>query len=181
MSTPDSPHVLWKRAILHVDMDAFFVNVHLLDHPEDRGIPLVIGGRPEERGVVASASYEARQYGIRSAMPSATALRLCPELKFANLNRPRIRECSQRVMNLLGEYGPLEKMSVDEAYVDLSGQERPEMLALSIREWVKAETNLPASVGLASSKLVAKVASDYEKPEGCTIVRPGEEAAFLAP
>jgi DNA polymerase-4 len=162
-------------------MDAFFVNVHLLDHPEDSGIPLVIGGRPEGRGVVASASYEARRYGIHSAMPSATALRLCPELKFAGFNRPRIRECSQQVMNLLREYGPVEKMSVDEAYVDLSGQERPETLAVSIRERVKAETALPASVGLATSKLVAKVASDHDKPEGCTIVRPGEEAAFLAP
>jgi DNA polymerase-4 len=173
--------MIWPRAILHLDMDAFFVNVHILDHPEDGGIPLVVGGRPEERGVVASASYEARRRGIHSAMPSITAVRLCPEVKFVGHNWPRIRECSRQVMNILGEYGPLEKMSVDEAYVDLSQQADPKRLAGEIRQRVKAETRLPASIGLATSKLVAKVASDHDKPEGSTIILPGEEAAFLAP
>jgi DNA polymerase-4 len=162
-------------------MDAFFVNVHILDHPEDGGIPLIVGGRPEHRGVVASASYEARERGIHSAMPASTAVRLCPEVKFVGHNWPRIKECSRRVMEILGDYGPLEKMSVDEAYVDLSDHDAPETLAGEIRRKVKAETGLPASVGLATSKLVAKVASDHDKPEGNTIVRPGEEAAFLAP
>lgn len=171
----------WKRAILHLDMDAFFVNVHLLDHPEDRGVPLAIGGKPDQRGVVASASYEARAFGIRSAMPMARAVRLCPTLKIARHNWSRIRESSQQVMGILGEYGPLEKMSVDEAYVDISAHEDVEALVERIRQQVKRETNLPASVGLATSKLVAKVASDYDKPEGCTVVPPGEEAAFLGP
>lgn len=171
----------WPRAILHLDMDAFYVNVHLLDHPEDAGLPLVVGGRPEGRGVVASASYEARRFGVRSAMPAATALRLCPDLKFANHNWPRIKTCSRQVMDLLRQIGPVEQMSVDEAYVDLSAHNPPETAAIALRRRVKEETGLPASVGLATSKLVAKVASDYDKPEGCTIVRPGQEEEFLAP
>lgn len=162
-------------------MDAFFVNVHLLDHPEDAGIPLAVGGQPDERGVVTSASYEARQFGVRSAMPTAQALRLYPQLKVVAANWGRIRECSRGVMALLGEYGPLEKMSVDEAYIDLSGVADPVAPAGEIRERMPAEMKLPASVGLATSKLVAKVASDFNKPRGLTIVRPGEEAAFLAP
>jgi len=172
---------IWPRAILHLDMDAFYVNVHLLDHPEDAGIPLVVGGRPDGRGVVASASYEARRFGIHSAMAAATAIRLCPHLKFVNRNGPQIRACSQQVMAVLESYGPVEQMSVDEAYVDLSDRPVPAALAPAIQHRVRRETGLPASVGLATSKLVAKVASDYDKPEGCTIVAPGEEAAFLAP
>lgn len=174
----------WPRAILHVDMDAFFVNVHLLEHPEDRGLPLAVGGNPHGRGVVASASYEARQFGVHSAMPSAKALQLCPDLKFVRHNWANIKTCSRQVMDLLSQYGPLEQMSVDEAYVDISNtavQDQPERIALLMREQVRRETNLPASVGLATSKLVAKVASDFDKPEGCTIVAPGEEATFLAP
>lgn len=169
----------WERAILHLDMDAFFVNVHLLDHPEDKGAPLAVGGRPEGRGVVASASYEARRFGVRSAMPAARALRLCPQIKFVGRDWSRIRACSRQVMGILREYGPVEQVSVDEAYVDLSDQREPATLAQAIRERVQAETGLPASVGLAPNKLVAKVASDHDKPEGCTVIRPGEEAAFL--
>ena len=171
----------WPRAILHVDMDAFFVNVHLLDHPEDAGIPLAVGGQADERGVITSASYEARQFGVRSAMPTAQALRLVPKLKVVGANWTRIRECSRGVMELLGEYGPLEKMSVDEAYIDLSSTADPTAPAREIRERMPAEMNLPASVGLATSKLVAKVASDFNKPRGFTVVEPGQEAAFLAP
>lgn len=170
----------WPRAILHLDMDAFYVNVHLLDHPEDAGKPLAIGGRPDQRGVVSSASYEARKAGVRSAMGTHHALRLCPQLKIVPANWPRIRECSRQVMAVLRRFGPVEQMSVDEAYVDLSDQPDPEALALRIRQTVKVETGLPASVGLATSKLVAKVASDFDKPEGYTVVLPGTEAAFLA-
>lgn len=171
----------WPRAILHLDMDAFFVNVHILDHPEDGGIPLIVGGRPEQRGVVASASYEAREFGIHSAMPAGTAVRLCPHVKFVGHNWPRIKECSRQVMDILDQFGPVEKMSVDEAYVDLSVHANLRNLAGEIRHRVKTETGLPASIGLATSKLVAKVASDHDKPEGNTIIMPGEEADFLAP
>jgi len=171
----------WRRAILHLDMDAFFVNVHRLEHPEDNGIPLAVGGRPSSRGVIASASYEARQFGVRSGMPSGRALRLCPQLKIVGRNWTQIKESSSAVMAILAEYGPVERMSVDEAFVDITESSNPEVLAETIRRRVKQETKLPASVGLATSKLVAKVASDYDKPEGCTIVPPGQEAAFLAP
>jgi DNA polymerase IV len=171
----------WPRAVLHLDMDAFYVNVHILDQPQDAGLPLVIGGKPTSRGVVASASYEARKLGIRSAMPTSTAVRLCPTLKIVPANWPRIRECSRQVMAVLEDYGPVEQVSVDEAYVDLSDTADPLPLAEMIRTAVKNQTQLPASVGLASSKLVAKVASDHEKPQGCTIVLPGHEAAFMAP
>lgn len=171
----------WNRAILHLDMDAFYVNVHLLDHPADKGVPLVVGGQPQERGVVSSASYEARKLGIRSAMPTSQAVRLCPPLKIVLPNWPRIRECSGQIMAVLARFGAVEQVSVDEAYVDLSERPNPETTAADIRTLVKAETGLPASVGLASSKLVAKVASDHQKPEGFTVVPPGTEAAFLAP
>ncbi len=171
----------WARVVLHLDMDAFFVNVHRLDHPEDRGIPLVVGGRPESRGVVAAASYEARKFGVHSAMPTSTALRLCPELKIVGHTWSRIHSCSQQVMAILAEYGDVEQISVDEAYVNLDAYADPAQMAPAIRQRVKQETELPASVGLAVNKLVAKVASDQGKPEGCTIVLPGEEAAFLAP
>lgn len=107
------------RAILHIDMDAFYVNVHLLDHPEDAGIPLVVGGRPDERGVVSSASYEARRLGVRSAMPTSQAVRLAPGLRILSPNWPRIRECSREVMAILAAFGPVEQMSVDEAYIDV--------------------------------------------------------------
>ena len=170
----------WPRAILHLDMDAFFVNVHLLDHPEDRGLPLAIGGKPGTRGVVASASYEARQRGGRAAMPATQAQRRCPELKFAEPDWPRIEASSREVMRRLSEFGPLEPLSVDEAFVDLGEAKAPGELAPRLRKYISSETKLPASVGLATSKLVAKVASDFDKPEGCTIVPPGSEAEFLA-
>lgn len=171
----------WSRAVLHVDMDAFYVNVHILDHAADAGVPLAVGGRPEHRGVVSSASYEARQFGVRSAMPTAIALRLIPDLKIVTPDWPRIRECSRAVMAVLEQYGPLEQISVDEAYIDLSQAADPAALAAEIRDRVPGETRLPASVGLATSKLVAKVASDFRKPRGLTVVMPGDEEAFLAP
>lgn len=171
----------WPRAILHLDMDAFYVNVHLLDHPEDAGKPLVVGGRPDQRGVVASASYEARQVGIRSAMATAVAIRLCPSLKIVPANWDRIHDCSRQVMAILRPYGPVEQMSVDEAYIDLGGWPNPVEVAGEVKTAVKTQTHLPCSVGLATSKLVAKVASDHDKPDGFTVVLPGTEAQFLAP
>jgi DNA polymerase-4 len=171
----------WERAVLHVDMDAFYVNVHRLDHPEDVGIPLVVGGKPDQRGVVASASYEARRFKVHSAMPTSQATRLCPNLKIVPANWKRIRECSRQVMAILADYGPLEQMSVDEAYVDLSGWAEPEAIAEDIQRQVMESSRLPCSIGLAANKLVAKVASDRNKPAGRTVVRPGHEATFLAP
>jgi len=176
-----NPFPSWPRAVLHVDMDAFYVNVHIMDHPEDAGRPLVVGGKPNERGVVASASYEARQVGIRSAMPTSSAARLCPNLKIVPANWERIRECSHQVMEILAEYGPLEQISVDEAYIDLSEWPDPETAAVRIWAEVRDRSQLPCSVGLATSKLVAKVASDHDKPEGCTLIPPGGEAEFMAP
>ena len=171
----------WPRAILHLDMDAFFVNVHILEHPEDYGIPLAVGGKPGQRGVIASASYEAREKGVRSAMASSKARKLCPNLKLVSSNRPLIRSSSAKVMEILSRYGTLERMSVDEAFVDLSLQKNPAALVQPVLKRIKAETNLPASAGLATSKLVAKIASDFDKPEGFTIVEPGTESKFLAP
>ena len=172
----------WPRAILHLDMDAFFVNVHILENPEDKGIPLAVGGgKLGKRGVIASASYEARDKGIRSAMPVHKALKLCPEIKLVPSNRPLIRECSIRIMEILSIYGELEKMSVDEAFVDLTSQKNPPALARSILKRIKNETSLPASLGLSTSKLVSKIASDFDKPEGFTVIYPGTESKFLSP
>lgn len=162
-------------------MDAFFVNVHLLDHQEERGLALAVGGRPETRGVVTSASYEARRFGVRSGMPMRTAVRLCPRLRVVGANWPRIRECSQAVMDLLANFGPIEPVSIDEAFVDLGGHATPHEVAPVVRERVRSETGLPASAGLATSKLVAKVASEQAKPDGCRVVLPGDEGQFLAP
>ncbi len=164
-----------------MDMDAFFVNVHLLNAPQDRGLPIAVGGSPDKRGVVSSASYEARRFGVRSAMPMKTAVRLCRDLHIVGVDWEQIRAASRHVMSILKEAGPIEQVSVDEAYVDLTAVDDPAQAAISLRERVSRETGLPASVGLASSKLVAKVASDFDKPAGCTIIAPGQEAAFLAP
>ncbi|MFN2138405.1 MAG: DNA polymerase IV [Candidatus Promineifilaceae bacterium] len=175
------PDVEWSAAILHLDMDAFYVNVYIQDHPEDNGIPLVVGGRPDQRGVVSSASYEARQLGIHSAMPTSRARRICPDLKIVPADWGRIRERSRQVMAVLQPYGAVEQISVDEAYVDLGGHADPLTAAAAVKREVQNATGLPCSVGLATSKLVAKVASDHDKPDGFTVVLPGKEAAFLAP
>jgi len=173
--------VVWPRAILHLDMDAFFVNVHILENSGDKGIPLAVGGKPGQRGVIASASYEARAKGVRSAMASSKALKLCPELKLVSSNRPMIRACSANIMTILSRYGVLERMSVDEAFVDISSQANPPALVKTILKRIKDETRLPASAGLSTSKLVSKIASDFDKPEGFTVVLPGTEGKFLAP
>jgi DNA polymerase-4 len=162
-------------------MDAFYVGVYLLDHPEDRGLAIACGGSPTGRGVVTSASYEARKFGVRSAMPMRRALRLCPKLKAVNADWERIHECSRQVFEILGRFGTVQPMSVDEGYVDITDTEMPEQLACVIRDAVEQETGLANSVGLATSKLVAKVASDHGKPGGCVVVHPGDEAEFLAP
>ncbi len=174
------------RAILHVDLDAFFVAVERLDNPALIGVPVIVGGRAEVRGVVASASYEARKFGVHSAMPTAQALRLCPHAVLVSGHRGRYSEMSDRVMGILADYTPLlEPLSIDEAFLDVSGTEAhygpPGRLAHAIQDRIQAELNLSASFGVATNKLVAKIASDLRKPHAVTVVPPGEEAAFLAP
>jgi len=174
------------RRIIHVDLDAFFSSVEEMLHPELRGRPIIVGARPEERGVVSSASYAARAYGVRSAMPVARALRLCPQAIVVPPRHGVYAEHSRRVMTILGEYTPLlEQLSVDEAFLDVTGCERLHgpipNLARRIQERLESECGLPASLGVASSKLVAKIACDTGKPHGLVVVPEGEEQVFLAP
>src|SRR5215475_1451433 len=173
-------------SILHVDMDAFYVSVELLDRPELRGLPVVVGGRPDQRGVVSAASYEARKYGIQSAMPLRTAAKLCPHAIFLDGQHRKYAEWSDRVAAILSKFTPIvEMVSIDEAYLDLSGTQRlhgpPLAAADKLLRTINAETSLPCSGGLAATRLVAKVASDQGKPRGLTWVPAGAEEAFLAP
>ena len=172
-------------SILHVDMDAFFVSVELLQRPDLRGKPVVVGGRPDQRGVVSAASYEARKFGIHSAMPLRTAARLCPHAVFLNGHHERYSEWSDRVASILVKFSPIvEMVSIDEAYLDLSGTERlhgpPLSAADKLLRTITQTTSLPCSGGLATTRLVAKVASDQAKPRGLVWVAPGMEARFLA-
>ena len=174
------------RAIVHLDLDAFFAAVEVLDRPELADRPLLIGGRPEQRGVVATASYAARAYGCRSAMPMARALQLCPEAIVLSPRHGRYRSVSRQVMALLRQAAPLvEQVSIDEAYLDLTdvldAWDEAVGRARRLQQQVRDEAGLSASLGVATNKLVAKIAADRDKPGGCTVVRPGEEAAFLAP
>ncbi len=172
---------------LHVDLDAFFAAVEQRDHPELRGRPVVVGvGGRNDRGVVSAASYEARRYGIRSAMPLRTAAALCRDAIFVPVDGRKYSVVSREVMAILRRYTPaVEPVSIDEAFLDVAGSEAllgsPAEMARSIKDTIRAELHLIASVGLATTKLVAKVASDLEKPDGLVIVAPGTEAAFLAP
>ena len=172
--------------ILHVDMDAFFVSVELLERPELRGKPVVVGGRPGQRGVVSAASYEARKFGIHSAMPLRTAGRLCPHAIFLDGHHEKYSEWSDRIATILGEFSPtVEMVSIDEAYLDLAGTGRlhgpPLAAADKLLRTIARTTALPCSGGLATTRLVAKVASDQAKPRGLLWVAPGREERFLAP
>jgi len=172
--------------ILHLDMDAFFVSVELLDRPDLRGKPVIVGGRPDARGVVSAASYEARRFGVHSAMPLRTASKLCPHAVFLDVRHSLYEEWSDRVAKILAKYSPIVEMaSIDEAYLDLSGTEKlfgpPLAAAHSLLSEITRTTSLPCSGGLAATRLVAKVASDQAKPRGLLFVAPGAEAEFLAP
>ena len=172
-------------SILHVDMDAFFVSVELLERPELRGKPVVVGGRPDQRGVVTAASYEARKYGIQSAMPLRTAGRLCPHAIFLDGHHAKYTQWSDRVATMLTNFSPaVEMVSIDEAYLDLAGTERlhgpPLAAADKLLRNITRTTGLPCSGGLASTRLVAKVASDQGKPRGLVWVPAGSEERFLA-
>jgi len=195
---PEASPPVRPCAIVHLDLDAFYAAVEMLQNPDLKGKPILVGGRPSSRGVVATASYAAREYGVHSAMPMAQAVRLCPH---AIVLAPRFdvyRRYSQRVMAILREETTsLEKVSIDEAYLDLTddvygaaGGElgdgvspwgRAAEIARRLQGRVRDELELSASLGVATNKLVAKVASDHDKPGGLTVVRPGDEAAFLAP
>jgi DNA polymerase-4 len=176
-----------NRVVMHVDLDAFYASVEQLRHPELRGRPVIVGGsgEPGERGVVAAASYEARPFGVRSAMPLSRARRLCPTASFVPCDFPAYRDASQSVFAILDRYAPIiEPMSLDEAYLDLTGQEAlmgpPYAVAVRLRDEVKARCGLDLSIGIAPCKLVAKVASDLRKPRGLVVVKEGDSAAFLA-
>ena len=172
------------RHIIHADLDAFYAAVEQLDNPELRGLPVLVGGRPEGRGVVATASYEARRFGVHSAMPMATAVRQCPDGIIVRPRFDRYREMSGLVMDIFRDVTEvIQPVSLDEAYLDVTeaaANRSPIAIAIDIKERVSAETGLTVSVGLGSGKTVAKIASDLQKPDGLVVVPTGEEAYFLA-
>jgi DNA polymerase-4 len=180
-ATPDS-----AAAILHIDMDAFFVSVELLARPQLKGRAVVVGGQRDQRGVVTSASYEARKFGVRSAMPLRTAAKLCPHAIFLDSHHELYSHWSDRIAAILSRYSPVVEMaSVDEAYIDLAGTERlhgpPLAAAHKLSREITSTTSLPCSIGVGTSRLIAKVASEQAKPHGLVWVAPGSEEAFLAP
>ena len=175
-----------QRVVCHVDMDAFFVSVEELFDPSLKGKPVVVGGKADQRGVVSAASYPARKFGIHSAMPLRVAARLCPHATFVEGHFSRYREYSKKVYAILNRFSPkVEMASIDEAYLDLTGTARlfgpPLRAAHLLHETIGEETGLNCSLGLAGSRLVAKVSSDQAKPNGVLYILPGQEAAFLAP
>ncbi|MRS11448.1 MAG: DNA polymerase IV [Actinobacteria bacterium] len=179
-----SPNSWRGRAILHVDMDAFFAAVEQLDHPEWRGKPVIVGS-PDGRGVVSTASYEARAFGIHSAMPSAQATRRCPDAVWARPRFARYAEISQAVCEMLETFTPfVQRVSIDEAYLDVTPTHTDPTDPVAIAHGIRAavdDLGITCSIGVATSKTVAKIASDHDKPHGITVVRPGDESAFLAP
>jgi DNA polymerase IV len=177
----DDPKV---RRILHCDMDCFYAAVHMRDEPELANQPLVVGGDPSGRGVVAAANYEARKFGIHSAMPASRALRLCPQLVFKRPDFSLYREESEEIFSIYAEFTPLvQPASLDEAYLDVSGHladfGSATAIAVEIRKRVKEQRNLTVSVGVGPNRLVAKIASDFDKPDGLTVVRPEQVQKFL--
>ncbi len=174
------------RHILHADLDAFYAAVEQLDNPVLRGKPVLVGGLPENRGVVATASYEAREFGVHSAMPMAWAVRRCPQGIIVRPRFDRYREMSERVMEIFHDLTEvIEPLSLDEAYLDVTGAvaagKPPLAVALDLKQRVRQDTGLILSVGVATNKSVAKIASDLNKPDGLVVVPPGGEAGFLAP
>lgn len=173
------------RIIMHVDMDAFFASVEQLDHEEYRGKPLIVGGLGG-RGVVSTCSYEARKFGVHSAMPTAKAMKLCPQGIFIRGNYPRYSEVSRQIFDIFEHYSPLiEPLSIDEAFLDISGMEHlmdnPLQYAKNLKQEVKEKTGIVASVGIAPNKFLAKIASDLDKPDGLVVVDKGKVQEFLDP
>ncbi|HEY4417599.1 MAG TPA: DNA polymerase IV [Verrucomicrobiae bacterium] len=180
------------RVIFHLDMDAFYASVEQRDNPELRGHPVIVGAPPDQRGVVCAASYEARKFGVRSAMPSATAGRLCPKGVFVRPRMDHYRQESQHIMRLIAEIGAIvEPVSIDEAYLDLSAIVQAENadaallkavpLARQLKQQIQTERQLTATIGVATNKLLAKIASDFQKPDGLTIISEQEKVSFLRP
>ena len=176
----------WRgRAILLIDLDAFFASVEQLDHPGWRGKPVIVGGHADRRGVVSTASYEARAYGVHSAMPSSTAERLCPDAIWTEGHYDRYREVSNEVMGIIRDESPLmQQVSIDEAFLDVTptgvNRDHPVAVARRIQERVEA-LGVTCSIGVGTTKSVAKIASDFDKPRGLTVVMPGSEASFMGP
>ncbi len=174
----------WKKKIIHIDMDAFFAAVEQRDNPQYRGKPLIVGGDPFGRGVVSTASYEARKFGVRSAMPSAQARKLCPQGIFIRPHFEKYQLVSRTLRAIFRQHTDwVEPLSLDEAYLDVTrhrfGLEDPVMIASMIKQNITAVTRLTASAGVAPNLFLAKVASDFQKPDGLTVVKPAEVETFL--
>ena len=173
-----------SRVIFHVDMDAFYAAIEQRDNPELRGKPVIVGGS-QKRGVVSTCSYEAREYGVHSAMPGAKAARLCPDAIFVKVRMSHYASISQTIMGILGTFSPEDQqLSLDEAFLDMTGTERlfgtPMETAHKIKQTVFEQTQLTCSVGIATNKFLAKLASDLDKPDGITVIPPGEERSYIA-
>jgi len=180
------------RIIFHLDMDAFYASVEQRDDPNLRGKPVIVGSPPTQRGVVCAASYEARKFGVRSALPSSTAARLCPKGIFVRPRMDAYREESHQIMGIIASSGAIvEQMSVDEAYIDMSAicedetmgaaLEKARILAAALKQRIKQERRLTATIGIASNKLLAKIASDHQKPDGLTVITDEQRVQFLRP
>ena len=172
------------RKIIHIDMDAFFASVEQRDFPEYQGQPVIVGGSPERRGVVAACSYEARKFGIHSAMPSSRAYRLCPKAVFLPPRFEAYRECSQQIHAIFREFTKLiEPLSLDEAFLDVSNSEHCQgsatLIAQEIKKRIKQRLNLTASAGVSYNKFLAKIASDMDKPDGLYVIKPEQAQAFI--
>ncbi|GAA0786900.1 DNA polymerase IV [Marinobacterium sediminicola] len=180
---PDAP--VSARKIIHLDCDCFFAAVEMLEHPEWREIPLAVGGAAERRGVIATCNYPAREYGIHSAMSSARALQLCPQLKLVSGNMARYREIADRIFAIYRRFTDLiEPVSIDEAYLDVSNSPlcggSATRIAEAIRQQVRDETGITVSAGVAQNKFLAKVASDWNKPDGLCVITPDKQSEFVA-
>jgi len=180
------------RVIFHLDMDAFYASIEQRDNPALRGRPVIVGAPPTQRGVVCAASYEARKFGVRSALPSMTAGRLCPEGMFVRPRMEHYREESEAIMKLVGQSGAvIEQVSIDEAYLDLSARCQAAdadasllsavSLARQLKQRIQTERQLTATIGIAANKLLAKIASDHQKPDGLTLISEKEKVQFLRP
>jgi DNA polymerase-4 len=173
-----------SRCVLHADLDAFYASVEQMDDPSLLGRPVLVGGKSEDRGVVATCSYEARRFGIHSAMPMRTALIRCPQAVVVRPRFGRYRQASERVMGIFRLWTPMvQAMSLDEAFLDVSAEalvKDPVEIASHLKQYIKSEVGLTISIGVATSKTVAKIASDMDKPDGLVVVAPGDEGSFLA-